>query len=34
VSRRRYMAIRPEGVSDDYDGIINISIEPNRVAAG
>ena len=34
VSRRRYMAVRPAGSSDDYDGVINISIEPNRVSAG
>ena len=34
VSRRRYMAVRPAGSSEDYDGVINISIEPNRVSAG
>lgn len=34
VSRRRYMAVRAAGGSEDYDGVINISIEPNRVAAG
>jgi PAS domain S-box-containing protein len=34
VSRRRYMAIRPAESGDDYDGVINVSIEPNRVAAG
>ncbi len=33
VSRRRVMAERT-GTSEAYDGIINISVEPNKVAAG
>ena len=33
VSRRRVMAER-SGATDAYEGVINISVEPNRVAAG
>jgi len=33
VSRRRLMAERG-GASDGYDGVINISVQPNKVAAG
>ena len=33
VSRRRLMAKGSEA-SGAYDGVINISVEPNRVAAG
>jgi hypothetical protein len=34
VSRRRYRSTRAAEADENYDGVINISIEPNRVAAG